>query len=117
MDESILQSVKKSLGIDPSHEFFDSDLIMHINSVFAILLQLGVGPQDGFSIADETSTWQDFLSDNNKLNNVKTYVGLKVKLIFDPPLSSANIESINRLISELEWRINVAAEENQNDGG
>ena len=108
--ESILTSIKKLLGIDEEYEHFDSDIIMHINSVFMILNQLGVGPTEGFSIKDKTATWEDFVTDLTKVEAIKSYVYLKVKLLFDPPLSSSVMESINRTISELEWRINVAAE-------
>lgn len=108
--ESILTSIKKLLGIDEEYEHFDSDIITHINSVFMILNQLGVGPTEGFSIKDKTTTWEDFVTDLTKVEAIKSYVYLKVKLLFDPPLSSSVMESINRTISELEWRINVAAE-------
>ena len=108
--ESILTSIKKLLGITEEYDQFDPDIIMHINSVFMILTQLGVGPAEGFSIEDDTSVWSDFIQDIKKLESVKTYIYLKVKLLFDPPLSSAVIDSTNRLINELEWRLNVAAE-------
>ena len=108
--ESILTSIKKLLGITEEYDQFDPDIIMHINSVFMILTQLGVGPAEGFSIEDDTAVWTDFIQDVKKLESVKTYIYLKVKLSFDPPLSSAVIESMNRLINELEWRLNVAAE-------
>ena len=83
---------------------------MHINSVFLILTQLGVGPSEGFTIEDETSEWSEFLDDPTELQAVKTYMGMKVKLLFDPPLSSTVIESMNRLINEFEWRLRLAAE-------
>lgn len=105
--ESILTSIKKTLGIDESYKQFDADIIMHINSVLSILTQLGVGPPEGFSIENVLDTWNDFIPENYNLENIKTYVYLKVKLLFDPPLSSAVIDSMNRLISEFEWRINV----------
>lgn len=108
--ESILTSIKKLLGITEEYDQFDPDIIMHINSVFMILTQLGVGPSEGFSIEDDTAVWTDFIQDVKKLESVKTYIYLKVKLAFDPPLSSAVIDSTNRLINELEWRLNVAAE-------
>ena len=108
--ESILTSIKKLLGITEEYDQFDPDIIMHVNSVFMILTQLGVGPAEGFSIEDDTAVWTDFIQDVKKLESVKTYIYLKVKLVFDPPLSSAVIESMNRLINELEWRLNVAAE-------
>lgn len=111
--ESILTSIKKLLGIDESYTHFDADIIMHINSALMVLTQLGVGPEEGFMIEDDTSTWISFISEENvaKIEAVKSYVYLKVKLLFDPPLSSAAIESINRQISELEWRLNVAADQ------
>jgi hypothetical protein len=109
--ESILTSIKKLLGIDSAYTHFDADLIMHINSVFSILTQMGVGPTNGFSIADATATWADFISNDQKVfSMVKSYVYLKVRLLFDPPQSSAAIESINRQISEFEWRLFVAAD-------
>ena len=110
--ESILTSIKKLLGIAEEYEHFDSDIVMHINTVFMNLTQLGVGPPEGFIIEDETSVWSDFISNVTavKMDAIKSYIYLKVKLLFDPPLSSAGIESINRMISELEWRLNVAAE-------
>lgn len=108
--ESILTSIKKLLGIAEDYEHFDSDIIMHINTVLMILTQLGVGPKEGFSITDKSYTWDDFVDDVTQIEAVKSYVYLKVKLLFDPPLSSAVIESTNRLISELEWRLNVATD-------
>lgn len=108
--DSILTSVKKMLGITEDYEHFDSDLIMHINSVFMILTQLGVGPSEGFSIEGKLDTWDDFISTGSNLEAVKSYVYLKVKLLFDPPLSSAVMESMNRMISELEWRLNVSVD-------
>ena len=108
--ESILTSIKKLLGIDEEYTQFDSDIIMHINSVFLNLTQLGVGPSEGFQIEDDSDTWEDFIGDSNQLQAVKSYVYLKVKLLFDPPLSSSVIESMNRMIAELEWRLNAAVE-------
>lgn len=119
--ESILTSVKKMLGIVEEYTHFDSDLIMHINSVFGILNQLGVGPSEGFRIKDDSDEWEDFISAGAKLEFVKSYMYMKVRMIFDPPTSSAVMESMKNTISELEWRINVAVdpnvgeEENQND--
>lgn len=112
MDESILTSIKKLLGITEEYEHFDQDIIMHINSVFMILSQLGVGPSEGFTISDKSSKWSDLIGDNKNLEAVKSYVYLKVKLLFDPPLNSQVMESTNRLISELEWRLNAIAEFN-----
>ena len=111
--ESILTSIKKLLGITEDYEHFDADIIMHINSVFMILNQLGVGPEKGFSISDETATWNDYLLDGSNLEAVKSYIHLKVKLLFDPPLSSSVMESMQHMISELEWRLNVQAEQSE----
>lgn len=109
--ESILTSIKKLLGIASVDEAFDADIIMHINSVFMILKQLGVGPSEGFYITDETDIWNDFLKEDQvKLQAVKSYMYCKVKLLFDPPTSTALTESINRQINEFEWRLNVEAE-------
>ena len=108
--ESILTSIKKLLGIEEEYTQFDNDIIMHINSVFLNLTQLGVGPAEGFLIEDDTATWEDFIGDSNQLQAVKSYMYLKVKLLFDPPLSSSVIESMNRMLAELEWRLNVAVD-------
>ena len=108
--DSILTSIKKLLGITENYEYFDADLIIHINSVFMILNQLGVGPDDCFRILDKTSKWEDFSSDINKIESVKTYIYLKVKLMFDPPQNGFLVESINRQLSELEWRLNMSCD-------
>ena len=108
--ESILTSIKKLLGISEEYEHFDPDIIMHINSVFMILTQMGVGPAGGFSIEDDTSVWTDFIGDSAKIEAVKSYIHLKVRLLFDPPQSSSVIESMNRMISEFEWRLHVASD-------
>lgn len=108
--ESILTSIKKLIGITEEYTQFDVDIMMHINSAFGILRQLGVGPADGFRISGKEDTWDQFLQDEKKLELVKTYVYLKVKLLFDPPLSSAVIDCINREISQCEWRLMVTAE-------
>ena len=115
--DSILTSVKKIIGISEEDESFDTDLIMHINSVLMILNQLGVGPEDGFSITDKSAVWTDVIGDNKLIEATKTFVGLKVRLIFDPPTSSAVLDSINKTISELEWRINVMVENKANETG
>ena len=113
--DSVLTSIKKLLGIAEEYEHFDADLIMHINSVFSILTQLGVGPSKGFMIEDKNATWKDFISDESKYMLVKSYMHLKVKLLFDPPLSSAVLECYKTQISEYEWRLNVAAENDDTD--
>lgn len=108
--ESILISIKKMLGITEDYTHFDNDIIMHINSVLMVLTQLGVGPEEGFMIEDDANTWDEFIGESTQLQAVKSYVYLKVKLLFDPPLSSSVIESINRMITEFEWRLNIAVD-------
>lgn len=108
--ESILTSIKKLLGISEDETHFDTDVIIHINSVLMVLTQMGVGPSTGFTIVDKDDLWSDFIPDGQNLESVKSYVYMRVKLLFDPPLSSSVIESMNRMISELEWRLNVAAD-------
>ena len=108
--ESILTSIKKLLGIAEEYTHFDADIIMHVNSVFMILTQMGVGPSEGFVIEDDTSTWSDFAANTIPIELVKSYIYLKVKLMFDPPTSGSVTESMNRMISEFEWRLNIAAE-------
>lgn len=110
--ESILTSIKKQLGYESDETGFDDEIITHINTVLMDLRQLGVGPSEGFEIEDETSTWHDFLGNSmTKFNAVKTYIYMRVKLIFDSStMSSSLIESYNRQIEKLEWRLNHAAE-------
>lgn len=109
--ESILTSIKQQLGYEASETGFDEEIITHINTVLADLTQLGVGPPDGFEIEDETSTWQDFIPDMKKFNAVKTYIYMRVKLIFDSStMSSALIDSFNKQCDRFEWRLNHAAE-------
>lgn len=105
--DSILNSVKKMLGNGEEYEYFDLDLIMHINSVFSTLTQLGVGPAEGFSIEDADSKWTDFVDDTVQLGFIKPYVYKKVKLAFDPPQSSFVLEALKQQIAEEEWRLNV----------
>ena len=104
MMESILISIKKLLGLMPEYTYFDDDIIVHINTAFAALNQLGVGPAEGFIIVDENSEWGDVTTEKN-LSMIKSYIYLKVRTLFDPPTSSVLMESINRNIAELEWRI------------
>lgn len=107
--ESILTSIKKLLGITEEYEHFDADLIMHINSVLMILSQMGVGPEGGFRIVDKADLWEDIVSETDDLEAIRTYIYLKVKLMFDPPSSSAVMEATNRMISELEWRLYIGS--------
>lgn len=113
MENSILKSIKKILGLDSDYTVYDLDVITHINSVFSTLTQLGVGPSAGFMIEDDTATWSDFLDDDPKISSVKTYVYLRVRLIFDPPSTSYVIAALERQITELEWRLNVNREDTE----
>ena len=114
MDENILTSIKKLLGIYEENTDFDTDIIIHINSVITILNQLGIGSDEGFEINKDT-TWNDYLNDDSKLNSVKSYIYLKVKLIFDPPMSSAIKEANKQMIDELEWRLNLYHESSEEE--
>ena len=106
MEESILGSIKKLLGITEDYTHFDQDIILQINSAFSALNQLGVGPEAGFSIEDGSAKWIDFM-DDPRLNFAKTYVQIKVKLAFDPPTSSTLTDSYNRQLDEITWRLTV----------
>lgn len=118
MDESILTSIKKLLGIADDYDYFDRDIIMHINAALMVLTQLGIGPSEGFLVKDSIDTWGDFLEnrgvgntadDITYLGALQSYVYMKVKLMFDPPQNSFTVDSMTKLVNELEWRLNVAA--------
>lgn len=102
---SILTSIKKLLGIPEEQENFDKDLITYINTVFSVINQLGVGPAEGFKITGSSELWNDFLHDDNQLELVKTYVYMRVKLMFDPPNVSYVLEAQKNIISEMEFRM------------
>lgn len=111
MEESILMTIKKMLGgslVETDH--FDMDIIININSVLMQLGQLGIGPTEGFTIQDEQAIWSEFLLERKDLIAVQVYIYLKVKQVFDPPTSSFVLDSVDRQIKELEWRLNVQAE-------
>ena len=109
--DGILTSIKKLLGITEECTDFDADIIMHINTVLATLNQLNVGPKDGLANSDSSTSWENFMGGDMRLNLVKSYVHLKVRLLFDPPLQSSVMEAINNTIKELEWRILIVADE------
>ena len=114
--DSILNSIKKLLGIAEDYTPFDTDIIIHINSVLSILTQLGIGPSEGFMITDSSDKWSDYIGDTAAIEMVKTYIYLKTKLIFDPPINSSVTASIEKTISELEWRLNIAADSAMPEG-
>lgn len=111
--DSILDSTKKTLGIEPDYDVFDPDLILHINSVFATLEQLGIGPEEGFEIEDADATWDEFLGGDKRLNAVRTYLYLRVKLLFDPPSTSFTLNAMQEQVREHEWRLNAYREGRQ----
>jgi hypothetical protein len=113
MEMSILNSTKKILGIASDYTAFDLDIITHINTAFSTLTQLGVGPAEGFMIDDETATWDSYIVDDIQLNSVKSYVYLRVRLLFDPPATSYLITASQEQVKELEWRLNTHREETQ----
>ena len=108
--ENILDSIKKLLGIDEADLNFDQELIMHINSVFMVLNQLGVGPVGGFKISSNEEMWTDFVGTRLDLESVKSYIYLKVRLLFDPPQNSFLVGAIEKQIEENEWRLKVQVE-------
>lgn len=113
--DSILTSIKAQLGIFSEEIGFDNDLILNINSVFSTLYQLGVGPDNGFTITDASSTWTEYLSNEVALDMVKAYMYLKVRMLFDPPSNSSYMNSVNEMIKEYEWRLNVFGHDNLED--
>jgi hypothetical protein len=114
LESSILNSTKKALGIHEDDTSFDPEILMHINSVLSTLHQLGIGPDAGFMVEDETATWGDFLgSEDPRFSSIRSYVYLRVRLIFDPPTTSFAIEAFKEQVRELEWRLNVVREGDQ----
>lgn len=112
VNSSILNSVKKALGILPGQSEFDSDVIIHINSALAVLTQLGIGPFNGFFIVDDSATYHDFLGDKeSRFKFVNLYLVLKTKLLFDPPSNPTVVQTIIEQIKELEWRLRTLNEE------
>lgn len=114
--ESILDSEKKLLGLDSSYDVFDDDLIIHINSIFGTLHQLGIGPAKQIVISDNTSTWSEYTTDETEVYEVRTYIYLRLRLLFDPPSNSFVYSGIQEQAKELEWRLNVKADEIRRTG-
>ena len=110
MVDSILTSIKGLVGVTPSDTNFDNEIVIHINSALMVLQQLGVGPSTGFYISSDEDLWNDLLVDRKDLEAVKTYIYLKVKLVFDPPQNSFLVDSIKNMITELEFRLNAQVE-------
>lgn len=110
MDTSILNSIKKILGLSDTYTAFDVDIIMHINSVFSVLTQMGIGPSEGFSIEDALNEWSEFMAESNAYNLVRSYIALKVRLVFDPPNNSFLLSAVQKQIEEYEWRLSTVRE-------
>lgn len=110
VEESIFKSIKSLLGPDSDYEVFDNDIIIFINGAIATLTQLGIGPPEGFRISGESETWSDFVGLRQDLDSIKTYIYMKVKLVFDPPANSTVLNAYNEQCKELEWRLNVAVD-------
>lgn len=114
MDASILNTIKKMLGLEADYTPFDTDIMIHINSALMVLRQLGVGPDSGFAITGPNETWSDFIGTDQTLEALKAYIYLRVKSVFDPPQSSVAMEAMQNQIDEYTWRLNVAVDPSQN---
>jgi hypothetical protein len=110
LKDSILQSTKKLLGLARDYDAFDLDIITHINSAFSTLYQAGVGPLDGYMISDENDVWSAFTGNQMHINDVKSYVYLKVRMLFDPPTTSFALAANEKMLDEYIWRLNVASQ-------
>lgn len=110
MTDSILGTTKNSLGLHDDYTVFDQQIIMHINSVFSDLNQIGIGPVEGFEIQDAAATWDSYLLSNSRFSGVKSYMYLRVKMLFDPPTTSFHIAAIKEQIEKWEWRLSVLRE-------
>ena len=111
MDESILDSIKLILGVDTEYDAFDSEILMAINSSFMSLTQLGLGPAEGFKVPNKATTWADILGTRQDLESVRSYIGIKSRMLFDPPTNSYIMQALNNAATELEWRIRTQLEE------
>jgi len=112
--DSILKSIKKSIGLDNDYTQFDQDIIMYINAAIMSLTQIGIGPVGGFIVKDASQMWTDLIGARKDLESVKTYVYLKVRLVFDPPQTGVLIDAIKAMITEFEWRLSVQVEGGNN---
>jgi hypothetical protein len=111
--DSILNTIKKLLGIDITDDSFDTDIMVHTNSAILSLSQMGIGPKNGFIVTSDVEVWDNYIDSSTiNLEGVKTYLYLKVKLLFDPPANSTTIDAFNKSIAELEWRMMLAVETN-----
>lgn len=113
--DSILDTTKLLLGIEPDDDSYDVELITHINSMFFVLQQLGVGPVTGFAITDNTQVWSEFIEEE-LINGVKTYMGMRVKLLFDTPATGPLTTALENQVAQMEWRLNMQMEVKKNAG-
>lgn len=113
--DSILDTVKKGCQLAPNYDAFDADIIIHINGVFFFLNQLGVGPKEPFQIEDRSDSWDDFTDDPIMQNAVKSYMIMRVKLVFDPPTNGTVMQALRDNIKELEWRLNVQVDPGESE--
>jgi hypothetical protein len=111
---SILDDTKIAIGMTAEQTEFNADLVLHINSVLADLHQMGIGPDEGYSIVNAADTWDEFIETEKRLNNVKSYIFLRVKMLFDPPSVGYVLTSLEKMIEKAEWRLTVAADEIKN---
>lgn len=116
MEESIFDSIKALLGPDASYDVFDQDILIHINSAISVLTQLGVGPANGFMLMGSDEKWSDFIGDDKTLQMVKSYIYMKVKMAFDPPVNSSVLNAYQEACKEYEWRLNVAVDPDKLEG-
>lgn len=112
MEKSILKSTKKILGIEENYTAFDLDITTHINSSLSTLTQVGIGPLGGFSIEDAEAVWEDLSLPQEQLSMVRTYIFLKVRMLFDPPTTSFHIQAMEEQIKEHLYRLSYYREEN-----
>lgn len=117
MEESILITIKKMLGLDYNYAAFDTDVIVNINAALMILTEMGIGPKEGFTITGYSETWSDFITNRVKLGAVENYVYLKTKMAFDPPTNSYVMDAMKSQAEEILWRLNVMAESVENTTG
>ena len=114
MEDSILNSIKDMLGPDSSDEVFDNEILIHINTALSVLTQLGVGPSEGFSVTDEDTSWQEFLGNAKDIEMAKSFVFMKVKMVFDPPANSFTLTAMEKACDELAWRLSIATDPSAN---
>lgn len=113
MNDTVLTSTKKILGLDESYTVFDQDIMTHINSALMVVSQIGIGPEEGMEITSDLDLWKDILPADVMYNTVKTYVYLRVRILFDPPTTSFMITALEDQLREYEWRLNVHRESSQ----